>query len=109
MLTPKVSIFYFMAYYVYILQSQVNCSFYKGSTDNLVRRVNDHNKGKVTFSSKFRPWNLVWFTTKDTRSEAVALEMKLKNLSVTRLKEFIKKYPVIPQQGLEIVDIISHE
>jgi putative endonuclease len=107
MLTPKVSIFYFMAYYVYILQSQTNRTFYKGSTDNLVRRINDHNQGRVTFSSKFRPWNLVWFTTKNTRAEAVALEMKLKNLSAIRLEEFMKKYPITDQHGFVIVDVIN--
>ncbi|MBX2965052.1 MAG: GIY-YIG nuclease family protein [Cyclobacteriaceae bacterium] len=48
-----------MVYFVYILQSQVNGSFYKGHTDNLIRRLNEHNSGKVTYSKKFMPWNLV--------------------------------------------------
>ena len=83
-----------MAYFVYILQSRLNNSFYKGSTDNLLRRVSEHNNGKVTFSSKYMPWNLVWYTQKPTRAEALALEMKIKNLSVNRTIEFIKKYPI---------------
>jgi putative endonuclease len=86
---------------------QLNRTFYKGSTDNLVRRLNDHNQGSVTFSSKFRPWNLVWFTTKNTRAEAVALEIKLKNLSAIRLKEFMKKYPITDQPGFVIIDVIN--
>jgi len=83
-----------MPFYVYILQSQVNNSFYKGSTDDLGRRFCEHNEGKSTFTEKYTPWNLVWYTIKDSRKEAVSLEMKLKNLSTDRLMEFMKKYPV---------------
>jgi predicted GIY-YIG superfamily endonuclease len=82
--------FLIMVYYVYILQSQTNFSFYKGSTDNLDRRLGEHNAGKVTYSSKFKPWNLVWYTIKANRSQAVILE----NLSVERTKAFIQKYPI---------------
>ncbi|MDZ7648592.1 MAG: GIY-YIG nuclease family protein [Cytophagales bacterium] len=35
-----------MGYYVYILQSQINGSLYKGSTNDLVRRLEEHNLGK---------------------------------------------------------------
>ncbi|MCA6389721.1 MAG: GIY-YIG nuclease family protein [Cytophagales bacterium] len=82
-----------MTFYVYILQSQVNNSFYKGSTDDLVRRLREHNEGKSAFTKKYAPWNLVWYTLKDGRAEAVRLEIKLKNLSIERLIEFMKKYP----------------
>lgn len=84
---------FFMPYFVYILQSQVSFSFYKGHTDNLIRRVDEHNSGNVTYSKKFRPWSLVWYTTKSSKKEAFALERKLKNLSNERLIAFIKKYP----------------
>ncbi|MCA6379432.1 MAG: GIY-YIG nuclease family protein, partial [Cytophagales bacterium] len=47
-----------MTFYVYILQSQVNNSFYKGSTDDLVRRLREHNEGKSAFTKKYAPWNL---------------------------------------------------
>jgi len=83
-----------MECFVYILQSQKNGSFYKGSTDNLLRRFNQHNNGKDFATRRFLPWNLVWYTTKDNRPEAVTLERKLKNLSVKRTIEFISKYPV---------------
>ncbi|HRJ30629.1 MAG TPA: GIY-YIG nuclease family protein [Cyclobacteriaceae bacterium] len=63
-----------MPYFVYILKSQLNQSFYKGHTDDLVRRIAEHNSGKVTYSKKFRPWNLVWLTTKPNKKEAYELE-----------------------------------
>ncbi|MFN3839275.1 MAG: GIY-YIG nuclease family protein [Cyclobacteriaceae bacterium] len=62
---------FLMEYYVYILQSQLNLSFYKGHTDNLSRRMDEHNAGKVSYSKKFRPWNLVWFASKPTKSQAL--------------------------------------
>jgi putative endonuclease len=80
-------------YFVYILQSSLNDSFYKGSTDDLSRRFFEHNSGKATSTSRYCPWYLVWYTTKENRSEALLLERKLKNLSVKKTLDFIKKYP----------------
>ena len=81
-----------MAYYVYILQSRKNDSFYKGSTDNLIRRFSEHNAGKASSTARYLPWDLVWYTIKSDRSDAVNLEMKLKNLSAERTIDFIKKH-----------------
>jgi len=83
-----------MAYFVYILQSQKNNSFYKGSTNDLQRRLFEHNNGNETATKLLLPWNLVWYTSKPNKSEAYILEMKLKNLSVERTIAFINKYPV---------------
>lgn len=38
------------------------------------------------------PWLLLWTTQKGSRSEAMTLETKLKNLSSTRLIQFILKF-----------------
>ncbi|HTH55758.1 MAG TPA: GIY-YIG nuclease family protein [Cyclobacteriaceae bacterium] len=72
----------------------------KGSTDDLMRRLREHNSGKNFSTKRYAPWKLVWFTTKETKSKAVKPEMKLKNLSVVRTIEFMKKYPP-PQTGSE--------
>jgi putative endonuclease len=99
----KVSAF-FMTFFVYVLQSQVNNSFYKGSTNDLQRRLAEHNTGKEKSTSRYLSWNLVWFAAKPDRSEAVILEKKLKNLSVKRTIEFINKYPV-SVDGFEVVPV----
>lgn len=83
-----------MIHFVYILQSGVDSSFYKGITDNLVRRFAEHNSGKDSYTKQYAPWDLVWFKTKESRSEAFQLERKLKNLSVQRTLQFMRKYPV---------------
>ena len=80
-------------YYVYILQSELNDSYYKGSTDDVERRFFEHNSGKEKSTSRYKPWKLVWFTAKPTRSEALKLEKKLKNItSRIKLEAFMAKY-----------------
>ena len=78
--------------FVYILQSRSNDTFYKGSINDLLRRLSEHNGGNEESTRRYLPWDLVWYTTKPTRSEALVLERKLKNLSVIKTIEFIKKY-----------------
>ncbi|MBS1506998.1 MAG: GIY-YIG nuclease family protein [Bacteroidetes bacterium] len=95
-----------MSYFVYILQSQVNNSFYKGSTNDLQRRLFEHNAGKEKSTRRYLPWKLVWFTSKPNRSEATILERKLKNLSVERTIEFINKYPV-SAEVFQVVPVVQ--
>jgi putative endonuclease len=92
-------------FFVYILQSKTNDTFYKGSTNDLVRRFNEHNRGEELSTSRYLPWNLVWFTVKTTRSEAFALERKLKNLSFQRTVDFITKYPVNNTAGPDVAPV----
>ena len=63
-----------MKFYSYVLRSQKNGILYKGSTENLENRINYHNKGKVTFTSKYIPWKLVLSEEFDTRSQALNRE-----------------------------------
>jgi len=79
-------------YYVYILFSEKLSKYYIGQTNNIDERLKKHNSGYEAFTSKGTPWKLQWKTEKATRSEAVELEQKLKNLSQKRLQQFMKKY-----------------
>ena len=79
-------------YYVYILYSESTGSFYKGQTNNIKVRLHRHNSGFEKATASKRPWTIIWTTEKANRSEAVKLEMKLKNLDRKRLIEFMLKY-----------------
>jgi putative endonuclease len=80
-------------FYVYILQSTVSGKYYKGQTDNLIRRLKEHNNGEEKSTSPYAPWVLVWHTTFETRSEALALERKLKNITGRkRIQDFIERH-----------------
>jgi len=82
-----------MCYYVYILYSKSLDVFYKGQTNDLSDRIHRHNLRQEKATLCGVPWVLIWCTKKQSRSEAVILERKLKNLSKKRLVEFIKKHP----------------
>jgi len=64
--------------YLYILQSEVNQRYYIGSTDNLERRLKEHNEGKSTYTKVTKPFQLVFSTQYPTLSDARRIEYKLK-------------------------------
>jgi predicted GIY-YIG superfamily endonuclease len=44
-------------FYVYILQTERDENqFYTGLTDDLRKRIETHNSGRVRHTSKWRPW-----------------------------------------------------
>jgi putative endonuclease len=46
-------------FYVYILQSEIDREhFYIGLMDNLRKRVQCHNSGRVLHTTKWHPWRL---------------------------------------------------
>ena len=67
-------------YYVYVLQSQSNGRFYIVQTNNLTRRLVEHNQGKSAYTKNKGPWELVGNISCDTRSEAMRIEKKLKGM-----------------------------
>jgi putative endonuclease len=88
----NVAAFQIMSFYTYILYSSKLKRFYKGSCAHVLQRLERHNSGGENATAVGRPWRLIWFTEKETRSDAVQLELKLKNLSATRLIQFMEKY-----------------
>lgn len=59
-----------MSYKVYVLKSEITGHLYKGVTNNLERRLKEHNSGKAQYTRKFKPWTLVYFEEFDTFDEA---------------------------------------
>mgnify|MGYP002338706845 CR=1 FL=1 len=66
-------------YYVYVLQSQIDGRLYKGLTQNLNNRLEQHNKGKTKSTKAFRPWKVVYYEKFHNRSEARKREKFLKS------------------------------
>jgi putative endonuclease len=79
-------------FYVYILYSQKHDRFYIGQCNNINTRLEYHNGGSVRSTKAYAPWELVGFIVKQSRSEAMILERKLKNQNRNDLKRFILKY-----------------
>ncbi|MFA4941862.1 MAG: GIY-YIG nuclease family protein [Patescibacteria group bacterium] len=69
-------------YYVYIIQSvQFSKCFYTGFTGNVNNRIDDHNRGKSSHTSKFKPWKLLYFCAFNNKKRALDFEKYLKSSS----------------------------
>lgn len=67
-------------FYLYILQSRKDKSYYIGTTSNLTNRVNEHNFGNTNYTKLKRPWILLYSEKYPTRGLAVLREKQLKRL-----------------------------
>jgi putative endonuclease len=76
-----------MSYIIYALKSSFDNRIYVGFTENLKRRIKEHNQGKTKSTKGFRPWVLIYQETVETRIEARKREKYLKGGSG---KEFLK-------------------
>ena len=72
-----------MSYYLYILQSQTTGRFYIGHTNDLERRLSQHNdqryKGSQTTKRFHGPWEIVHSESFISRSEAMLREKEIKS------------------------------
>jgi len=68
-------------YYCYILKSQKDNSYYIGSTQDLKKRLEKHNRKEVKYSSTKTPLKLVWYSAFLTKEKAIHFEMYLKSSS----------------------------
>ena len=75
-------------FYVYILQSQKDKSLYVGYTNNLRRRLREHNKDLFGYTKSRTPWRLIWYCVFSERGTAEEFEKYLKSGSG---RVFIKK------------------
>ena len=66
-------------YFVYVLRSLAKNTFYVGITDNVRRRLLEHNSGSSTHTRKYMPWELIYFEAYETKSLAAQREKALKN------------------------------
>ncbi|OVE78182.1 excinuclease ABC subunit C [bacterium F11] len=66
--------------YVYILNSKTDTKrFYVGSTNDLKRRLEQHNRGDVLATKKGRPWYIHTALWMHSRDKAIAFEIYLKS------------------------------
>jgi putative endonuclease len=68
--------------YVYILQSVDNSErHYVGATGNLPARLQKHNAGEVSHTSKYAPWTIQTYLAFADEKRAFAFEKYLKSAS----------------------------
>jgi len=66
-------------YFVYVLRSLKNGRLYTGSTNNLKRRLLEHNLGKSKYTRLTRPFKLIYKETYKNNLEARRRELFLKS------------------------------
>ena len=68
-----------MAFFTYIIASGRNGTLYTGSTDNLIKRINEHReKRRAGFTAKHDVAILVWFEVHESRHAAFVRERRIK-------------------------------
>jgi putative endonuclease len=83
-------------FYTYILFSVRLNRYYIGTTDDVVRRLEEHNNAfyEDAYTSKGIPWNLLLLIVCDSSSEAYRLEAFIKRM---KSRKFIEKLLVDPE------------
>jgi len=84
-------------YYVYVLRSTLKTYFYTGYTDNLKKRLSEHNNGKVKSTLPYKPFELIYYEAcldeKDAYSREKYLKSRLgKSYLRKRLRNWFQRY-----------------
>lgn len=74
-------------YFTYILYSKKFTRTYTGHTQDLEKRLKEHNSGKTKSTEPYIPWEIFYYEKFSTREEAVIREKFFKSSSS---RNFIK-------------------
>lgn len=78
-----------LMHYVYLLRSKVDSELYIGSTNDLRRRLEIHNKGKIFSTQYRRPFELLYYEAYKVELDARHREhnLKLRSRALEQLKK----------------------
>jgi putative endonuclease len=79
-------------FYVYIIYSASLNIFYKGFSTDLDKRIDSHNSGKSTYTSKASDWSVVYYKIFETKKEALIEEKRLKKLNKVSIEKLILNF-----------------
>jgi len=81
-----------MSIYVYVIRSEKDGRFYVGMSENIDRRLKEHNSGKTRSTQFYKPWELFFFEEFENRLTARKREKYLKSgYGKTWIKEKYKR------------------
>ena len=82
-----------MAEYVYILQSEKTGGYYIGQTDDLEKRLQQHNAtDNSEYTKRDQPWQLIKSFQCDCRLQSRRIESHIKKMKSRKYIEDIIKY-----------------
>jgi putative endonuclease len=78
-------------FYVYIIRSNKDGNLYFGSTNNLKRRLKEHNNGLVFSTKSRKPFDLIYYEAYRSEKDARKREsnLKLRSRAFSQLKKRI--------------------
>lgn len=81
--------------YTYIVECR-DGTLYTGWTNNLEKRIADHNNGKGAKYTRARgPVTLVYYETFEEKRQAMGREYEIKHLSRKEKKKLIEDFPIL--------------
>jgi len=82
-------------HYTYLLKSKKNNQLYIGSTNDLRKRIEDHNKGKVFSTVRYLPWKILYYEAYSSEKLARIREKRLK-YNGNALRELRRRIGLLP-------------
>jgi predicted GIY-YIG superfamily endonuclease len=80
---------------VYALRNAINNEIYIGITNNITRRLKEHNSGKNRYTKAFAPWDVFYTEECVDYSAARFREKSLKTITGRRyLREVLQKMAI---------------
>lgn len=73
-----------MGFTTYILINEARNKTYVGHTNDLERRLRDHNTGKTVFSKRYAPWSIIYQEQFEALTDSLNREKYLKSVSGRR-------------------------
>ena len=75
-------------WFVYVIQSTVDGTFYVGHTHDVASRLIHHNDGWTKSTKSGRPWKLVYREVHGSKGEAMIREKQIKSM---KSRQFIER------------------
>jgi len=66
-------------YYVYVLRSVKSCKWYTGYTEDLRKRLKEHNDGKSKYTKGRGPFEIIHYEAYRSKTDARSRENQLKS------------------------------
>nr|MBI1229636.1 GIY-YIG nuclease family protein [Cytophagales bacterium] len=76
-----------MPYFVYIIQSKLDGTYYIGASKDPYDRLEKHNRPHKGFTARKQPWKLVYTEAFESKTQALKRENYLKKLKSRSLLE----------------------
>ena len=81
--------------YTYIVECK-DGTLYTGWTNNLEKRIADHNSGKgAKYTRARKPVTLVYYETFEAKEEAMKLEYAKKQMTQKKKEKLIEHFPIL--------------